>query len=95
MKCYLLRKEGSEVASPVTRSPRLMLTATLREASMNLTPLERLYAERRALQEHIGSLSNDGSGWRYVTDASEARDAAMLATCEELIADLEARANCS
>jgi hypothetical protein len=72
-----------------------MLTATLREANMNLTPLERLYAERRALQEHIETLSSDGSGWRDVTDKSEALDAAMLATCEELITELEARANCS
>jgi hypothetical protein len=69
---------------------------------MNLTPLDRLYAERRALQEHIAawkasafqSSSNDGSGWRDEHE-SEAPDPAMLATCEELIAELEARANCS
>ena len=70
---------------------------------MNLTPLERLYAERNALQDHIAawkagslqSLSTGGSGLRNVTDEFEASDAAMLATCEELIAELEARANCS
>ena len=47
---------------------------------MNLTPLEHLYAERRALQEQIAawkasafqSLSNDGSGWRDEHE-SEAR----------------------
>ena len=70
---------------------------------MNLTPLERLYAERNALQDHLaarkaGSLqssSTGGSGLRNLTDEFEASDAAMLATCEELIAELEARANCS
>ena len=70
---------------------------------MNLTPLERLYAERNALQNHIAawtagplpSLSTGCSGLRNATDEFEARDAAMLATCEELIAELEARANCS
>ena len=74
-----------------------MLTATLREATMDLAPLERLYAERNALQAHIAvwKARNDGSGRRDVTDEFEARDAAMLATCEELIAELEARANCS
>ncbi len=69
---------------------------------MNLTPLERLYAERRALQEQIAawkvsafqSLSNDGSGWRDEHE-SEAPDPAMLAICYELITELEARANCS
>jgi hypothetical protein len=64
---------------------------------MDLTPLERLYAERNALQAHIAAwkAGNDGSGRRDVTDESEARDAATLATCEELITELEARANCS
>jgi len=70
---------------------------------MNLTPLERLYAERNALQDHLAawkagslqSLSTGGSGLRNLTDEFEASDAAMLATCEELIAELEARANCS
>jgi hypothetical protein len=66
---------------------------------VNLTPL----VERNALQDHLAawkagslqSLSTGGSGLRYVTDEFEASDAAMLATCEELIAELEARANCS
>jgi hypothetical protein len=64
---------------------------------MDSAPLERLYAERNALQVHIADWKarNDGSGRRTVTDEFEARDAAMLATCEELIAELEARANCS
>ena len=69
---------------------------------MDSAPLERLYAERNALQDHIAwktgplqSLSTGGSSLRNVTDEFEARDAAMLATCEELIAELEARANCS
>jgi len=66
---------------------------------MNSTPLERLYAERRALQQHIAAsraatLQSSSSGWLDITDA-EGSDAAMLAICEELIADLEARANCS
>ena len=73
------------------------------KANMNLTPLERLYAERNALQDHLAawkagslqSLSTGGSGLQNVTDEFEASDAAMLATCEELIAELEARANCS
>ena len=61
------------------------------------SPNERLYAERNALQAHIAvwKARNEGSGRRDVTDEFEARDAAMLATCEELIAELEARANCS
>jgi hypothetical protein len=67
---------------------------------MNPTPLERLYAERRALQQHIAAsrgatLQSSRSGWRDITADAEGSDAAMLATCEELIADLEARANCS
>jgi hypothetical protein len=63
---------------------------------MNLTPLERLYAERNALQAHIAAweAGKDDSGRRDVSDES-VRDAAMLATCDELIAELEARANCS
>jgi hypothetical protein len=73
------------------------------KANLNLTPLERLYAERNALQDHLAawkagslqSLSTGGSGLRNLTDEFEASDAAMLATCEELIAELEARANCS
>jgi hypothetical protein len=40
------------------------------------------------------SLSNDGSGWRDEHE-SEAPDPAMLAICDELIIELEARANCS
>jgi hypothetical protein len=67
---------------------------------MNPTPLERLYAERRALQQHIAAstgakLQSLSSGWRDNTADAKGADAAMLAICEELIADLEARANCS
>ena len=67
---------------------------------MNPTPLECLYAERRAIQQHISAsrgatLQSSSSGWRDITADAEGSDAAMLATCEELIADLEARANCS
>jgi hypothetical protein len=67
---------------------------------MNPTPLERLYAERHALQQHIAAsrgatLQSSSSGWGDIITDAEGSDAAMLATCEELIADLEARANCS
>ena len=65
---------------------------------MNFTSLERLYAERRALQKHIAAsrtAQSSSSGLRDIRDDAEGSDAAMLATCEELIADLEARANCS
>ena len=68
------------------------------EANMNPTPLECLYAERRAIQQHIAAsrtAQSSSSGWRDITADAEGSDAATLAICEELIADLEARANCS
>ena len=64
---------------------------------MNLTPLGHFSMQnatrfRRTLP--LGKPAKSDLGRRDVSDES-VRDAAMLATCDELIAELEARANCS